>query len=180
MMMREATSKNGVNTCHKSYLTNTLAQKEIGTIGKVFNIDWGTQCFSGAFVDGLGMDTPVRLVVSQVELSDTESIIGLLVHEILHALGVGHTQKRPDRDTYITDYDCSSIMHYGDTDFTNHNGKTMTAKDANKCKFAYNTKLTTSDITLLKKMYCDNSKKNLVTSPNYPKNYPESKQRIPH
>jgi len=204
MVMREATSKNGVNTCHKSYLTNTLAQKEIGTIGKVFNIDWGTQCFSGAFVDGLGMDTPVRLVVSQVELSDTESIIGLLVHEILHALGVGHTQKRPDRDSYITvnwnnilefgkdqykkcvgntcqtyntDYDCSSIMHYGDTDFTNHNGKTMTAKDANKCKFAYNTKLTTSDITLLKKMYCDNSKKNLVTSPNYPKNYPANQNK---
>ena len=206
MVMREGTEKNGVKTCHKSYLTDTLAQKEIGTIGKVFNMEggWGTQCFSGAFVDGLGMDTPVRLVVSLVQLSDTEGIIGLLVHEILHALGVGHTQKRPDRDTYITvnwnnilefgkdqykkcvgntcqtyntDYDCSSIMHYGDTDFTNHNGKTMTAKDANKCKFAYNTKLTTSDITLLKKMYCDSSNKNLVTSPNYPKNYPANQNK---
>ena len=61
-----------------------------------------------------------------------------------------------------------------DTDFTNGQGKTMTAKDANKCRFAYNTKLTTSDITLLKKMYCDSSKKNLVTSPNYPQNYPAS------
>ena len=79
---------------------------------------------------------------------------------------IGNTCK-----THNTDYDCSSIVHFSDTDFANGNGvKTMTAKDANKCKFAYNTKLTTSDITLLKKMYCDKLNKNLVISPNYPKN----------
>ena len=204
LVMREATVSNGQATCQKDYINSNLKNKEIGAVGKIFDIDWSGGCFQGAFVDGLGMGTPVRMVVSSVELEDNEGIVGLLAHEILHALGVGHTQKRPDRDTYITvnwnnindmgkdqykkcvgntcqtyntAYDCSSIMHYQDDAFANGNGRTMTAKDANKCKFAYNTKLTTSDSTLLKKMYCDSSNKNLVTSPNYPKNYPASQNK---
>ena len=202
LVMREATfDKNGQATCQRNYINSNLKNKNINGAGKIFDSWWDGNCFSGAYVDGLGLGTPVRMVVSSTTLEDTENTVGLLVHEILHALGVGHTQKRPDRDNYITvnwnniaeggksqyekctgntcqthstEYDCSSIMHYMDTDFTNGQGKTMTAKDANKCRFAYNTKLTTSDITLLKKMYCDSSKKNLVTSPNYPQNYPAS------
>merc|ERR1711892_1120243 len=205
LAMREATiSDDGQATCQRSYIDSKLKNKDIGGAGKIFDTYWDGSCFPGAYVDGLGLASPVRMVVSSTSLEDNESTIGLLVHEILHALGVGLTQKRPDRDSYITvnwnnigaggksqyekctgntcqtyntAYDCSSIMHYGDTDFANQNGKTMTAKDANKCKFAYNTKLTDSDVTLLKKMYCDKTNKNLVTSPNYPKEYSASQDK---
>merc|ERR1719268_185349 len=204
LVMKEAQVVNGNPTCQRDYIKSNLASKDIAGAGKIFDTYWDGSCFSGAYVDGLGMGSPVRMVVSATSLEDTESTIGLLVHEILHALGVGHTQKRPDRDTYITvnwnnitpqgkgqyekctgntcqthntAYDCSSIMHYGDTDFASNSGPTMTAKDANKCKFAYNTKLTDSDVTLLKKMYCDGKQGNLVTSPNYPKNYPASQSK---
>ena len=202
LMMREASS---TGTCYKSYIDSTLKNKIIGKAGKPFDSYWEGTCFQGAYVDGLGMKTgdfgPIRMVTSAAALEDSESTLGLIVHEILHALGVGHTQKRPDRDTYITvnwnnvlsnfksqyekctgntcqthntAYDCSSIMHYSWDDFAS-NGKTMTAKDANKCSLSrYNTKLTDSDITLLKKMYCDGNKQNLVTSPNYPSVYSAS------
>jgi len=208
LVMREAQVTSSGSTCYRSYIESTLKNKEIGTIGKIFDTWWDGACFSGAYVDGLGIGSPRRMVISAAALEDHESDIGLLAHELLHAVGVGHTQKRPDRDTYITvnwnnvqesaksqltkctgntcqthntDYDCSSIMHYSERAFSNGNGdgKTMKAKDANKCNLAnYNTKLTTSDVTLLKKMYCDKTSKNLITTPNYPNVYPASQDKV--
>ena len=117
------------------------------------------------------------MVSSKFDLSDSDGTVGLYVHELLHILGVGHTQKRPDRDNYITvnynaitesgkaqyskctsncethdsPYDCQSIMHYRDYFFNNNNGKTMTPKDPKTCDLSgYMTKLTAADITLLK------------------------------
>lgn len=35
------------------------------------------------------------MVASQIDVDDTDSTVGLFVHEFLHNLGVGHSQKRP-------------------------------------------------------------------------------------
>ncbi|XP_055351852.1 papilin-like isoform X2 [Paramacrobiotus metropolitanus] len=81
--------------------------------------------------------------VTRVQLSaDCLSSMGIILHEILHALGMFHEQNRPDRDDHIeiftahiapkmqhsfeilpnmsvhgTKYDIESIMHYGPLDF---------------------------------------------------------------
>lgn len=78
---------------------------------------------------------------------------GQIQHEMLHALGFFHEHSRPDRDNYVrvrekfiqegkeinfqigslidplgTDYDYSSVMHYGEFQFTNNpNRKTINA-----------------------------------------------------
>ena len=58
----------------------------------------GGNCFGGGFTDGLGIGSPRRLVIGSACISPTsESGLGLTIHETLHALGVIHTQKRPDR-----------------------------------------------------------------------------------
>ena len=58
----------------------------------------GGSCFGGGYTDGLGARSPRRLVIGSACISPSSaSGVGLVVHEILHALGVEHTQKRPDR-----------------------------------------------------------------------------------
>ncbi|CAK9004247.1 unnamed protein product [Durusdinium trenchii] len=75
--------------------------------------------------------------------------VGVVLHELLHALGMAHEQARPDRDKYITvlwqnikpgmegqfgvmgnadasrPYDLTSIMHYGPTAFTKNGLPTL-------------------------------------------------------
>merc|ERR1719239_1845169 len=132
--------------------------------------------------------------------------INLVVHELLHVLGLVHTQKRRDRDqtirvrfdnierkphplypwrdtnkyqfeqcyqceTYGTEYDCKSIMHYESCSMSINVGRclatqgkeyaTMEPVDKNsKCTIAdlYSTNLwlTESDVTLINAMYCEN------------------------
>ena len=58
----------------------------------------GGSCFGGGYTDGLGIATPRRLVIGAACISPSSaSGVGLVIHEILHALGVIHTQNRPDR-----------------------------------------------------------------------------------
>ena len=77
------------------------------------------------------------LTVAQQLKPSRPDHVGLMVHELLHVLGMVHTQTRPDRDQYIKvierniiprsrfnyqkcvncetydiPYDCMSIMHY--------------------------------------------------------------------
>ena len=174
LIMREGTSKE----CYISYINANLKDKVVGRLGKPFSGNyWSGQCFGGAYASWLGAGSPTFMVSSKFDLSDSDGTVGLYVHELLHILGVGHTQKRPDRDNYITvnynaitesgkaqyskctsncethdsPYDCQSIMHYRDYFFNNNNGKTMTPKDPKTCDLSgYMTKLTAADITLLK------------------------------
>ena len=85
-------------------------------------------------------------------------------------------------ETHGSPYDCSSIMHYRDYFFkkAGATGPTMTAKDPATCSLSgYMTKLTDSDITLLKKMYCDQNGNNLVTSPSWGQgNYPDNQNKV--
>ena len=174
LLMREGTS----STCHRPYIQSNLKDKVVANIGKPFsNNYWLGGCFGGAYASVLGVASPAFMVSSQISLDDSDGTVGLFVHELLHNLGIGHTQKRPDRDNYITvnhnaitddgksqyakctsncethgsPYDCRSIMHYRDYFFNNGNGKTMTPKNPNTCDLSgYMTKLTASDITLMK------------------------------
>lgn len=80
------------------------------------------------------------------------SKIGIIIHEILHALGYFHEQSRPDRDNYVKimtanidpkklhnfkklsesstyglDYDYDSILHYSPYAFSINNEMTITS-----------------------------------------------------
>jgi len=59
-------------------------------------------CVGGGYVIGVGSGTPRTLVLSTgcLERHNFQDVV-LMTHEIFHALGVGHTQKRKDRDDYI-------------------------------------------------------------------------------
>jgi len=85
---------------------------------------------------------------------------GTFLHEVWHVFGITHTQRRSDRDDYITvffdriwrnkwgqydkcnscpipegvPYECNSIMHYSTRGFANSNQPTMEAKDPNSCR----------------------------------------------
>ncbi|KAI4884671.1 hypothetical protein NFI96_034285, partial [Prochilodus magdalenae] len=92
----------------------------------------------------------------QLSIGEGCGYIGIVEHEFLHALGFFHEQSRYDRDNYVTinfeniipeyvsnfdkvsalesttqgtPYDYTSLMHYGQNDFTNGNGSIIITKD---------------------------------------------------
>ena len=73
---------------------------------QIFDRGWGTGCFNGAWTNGLGARSPSFMVASQTSIDDNEATVGLFVHEFLHNLGVGHTQKRPGK------YDQSALESF--------------------------------------------------------------------
>jgi len=91
--------------------------------------------------------------------SGSKLIKGGVLHELMHVLGIQHTQKRSDRDNYLevnndcvkpdeysqnqykkaeighldnynVPYKCNSIMHYRDFELARNDCKTMVAKTA--------------------------------------------------
>merc|ERR1712106_208526 len=200
---REATTK--TNQCQAEYIANAYGGKDVNGLGDVF---WGQfdTCFSGAYAYmGSRPGKNQLMVISAMSLSEEQQDVGIVVHELLHNLGVGHTQKRSDQEENIkviwdniqdnpsakfqytkcqgtgcqnldTPYDCSSVMHYGVYGFSKNGKATMEAVDKTKCNLeSGKIRLSETDITLLKKMYCDGkADEKLVTSPNYPKNYPDN------
>eukprot|EP00111_Clytia_hemisphaerica_P024564 TCONS_00072424-protein len=103
---------------------------------------------------------------------------GVLIHEIMHGLGVWHEQSRGDRDQHIKinyhnmkccksqfterdytidslgfPYDLKSVMHYGPWAFSNGNGPTI--EPLNKRERIYNNgQFSDIDIQQLNAMYC--------------------------
>ena len=99
LLMKEGTR----SECYVDYINANLKEKEIGSLGKVFNRPWGPGCFGGAYASWLGSGSPTFMVVSAMDVRDDEGTVGLYVNELLHNLGVGHTQKRPGLTLYIID-----------------------------------------------------------------------------
>merc|ERR1712126_633115 len=163
--------KHDDNSCQLSYAKQKFVGKDIAGLGDIFDHltdkTNGEVCFRGAQAS-IGSASPAFLLISQMNPNPSRpNHVGLLVHELLHNLGLGHTQKRQDANdhieikeeniqklkfhnykactvendrncksynTYGTPYDCSSIMHYGDTLFLTEeararNAKTMVARN---------------------------------------------------
>ena len=119
LLMREGRARwvngNYQTTCYVDYINQNLKNRNFGDLGKVcssmiikldfyylfrkvFDMPWNAgNCFGGAFVWDLGMGRSkvAYLVPSIFEIDNRESTIGLFIHELLHNLGIGHTQKRP-------------------------------------------------------------------------------------
>ena len=89
-------------------------------------------CFSGAFAF-YGSASPQFLVISKTKLDSTDQAdVGLIVHELLHNLGLGHTQKRQDAKDHI-------VINWKNIDEISHRQyKTCTKQDDPACKY-YNT-----------------------------------------
>ncbi|XP_038589870.1 astacin-like metalloendopeptidase isoform X3 [Micropterus salmoides] len=106
-------------------------------------------------------------------------LVGNIVHEILHALGIQHEHTRTDRDQYIAvlphnimpgmeknfkkqegetfdlPYDVTSIMHYGSVFFSSNGRPTIVPKN-NVKDMGQRVKMTKMDIEKVRRLYnCD-------------------------
>jgi len=189
-------------SCQRSYAQDNLVGKNIKGLGNIYKQLYKRKkkkdCTGGGYAF-YGSESPQSLVISSTRLyPNRQQSIGFMIHELLHVLGVGHTQKRQDADenieikweniktkshsqyepedssrydTHGTRYNCMSIMHYRDTTWRTEKGKkTMVAIKPEECDLSsINRNLTDTDVKILKQMYCVN---NPIISPNYPENYP--------
>jgi len=161
-------SREGGNNgqCYQEYVTNSLGNN-INGYGDLYGVikrryRRGRKCFSGGYA-ARGKARGQNLVISSATLYKWQHSYKFIAHEILHNLGISHTQKRPDAEKYITIaydninkrsrynykpesniktfntiYDCMSIMHYRDTFFITDEAKkkgdkTMYPKDPATC-----------------------------------------------
>ena len=89
LMMKEG--EDGI--CYREYISQ---DKIIANLGKPFEWNWDGDCFGGAYAT-LGAYSPSILVSSMIDVEGLEDP-GIFVHELLHNLGISHTQERPNRD----------------------------------------------------------------------------------
>ena len=88
LLMKESNSEEG---CQKEFI-RSHKNEHISSLADLWNRD---DCFPGAYVPQLGARSPSYLVVSDMEV--TEDAIGLIVHELLHVLGVPNIHTRPGK-----------------------------------------------------------------------------------
>ena len=92
----------GRNKCYEQYIRDHLKNLDVrnrngDNLGKIFenSIALSGFCGGGAFV--VSYDVPTQgptLMVIDTEITDRKDTVGLFIHELLHVLGIGHTQKR--------------------------------------------------------------------------------------
>jgi len=130
-------------TCQLSYVQKNLVGKNIAGLGDIFSkmkhkVEEDV-CFSGGAFAYYGSDSPQSLVISQTKLNAQNQVdVGLLVHELLHNLGLGHTQKRQDAKEHI-------FINWENIDEANHGEyKPCTEEEDPACKY-YNTYRTPYD-----------------------------------
>lgn len=146
----------------------------------------GPNCFGGGFAN-LGALKPSKLTIGAACIRpDSSGAVKLVAHELLHNVGIMHTQTRRDRGNHIwvyknriqpsgrsqfdmctkcelhgTPYDCRSIMHYRDWAFQiNRNQPVMVAKNPSRCDVSSPAHyLTAADNQLINAIYkCGRSK----------------------
>ena len=85
--------KNG--KCHKNYINNVLQKKKIGSLGYIFK-HWDANCVWGGYAMGSSF-----VHIGGNDPSD-ETYKGVITHEILHILGIGHTHTRQGIEKKLT------------------------------------------------------------------------------
>ena len=99
---REASHDDG--SCQIKYTKENLVGQDIGGFTNLYDkmqYRADGSCFPGAYAY-YGSASPQSFVISQTPLSpDNQQDVGLVVHELLHNLGLGHTQKRSDAGDHI-------------------------------------------------------------------------------
>ena len=89
-------------SCMVNYMRSNLIGKDIAGLGDIYaRLSVVSSCFGGAYA-WYGSASPQNFGISKTKLShEKQNDIGLVVHELLHNLGLGHTQKRQDASQHI-------------------------------------------------------------------------------
>jgi len=146
-----------------------------------------------SFIKGGGCWSYVGKVFNgeqQISIGSGCAYLGIVAHEIGHAIGFHHEQSRPDRDDYINvhyeniqsglerqfdkyewtqvtsrdvGYDIGSVMHYGSHGFSSNGLPTITTIDPlDMYRLGNRDGLSAADITLANLIYeCDNECSNM-------------------
>jgi len=137
------------------------------------------------FVKKIGCYSPVgrqyrKRGMQELSIGEGCNSKGIIMHELMHALGFWHEQSRSDRDDYLEvfwenikkgqehnfnrykpkqmdsqggAYDFSSIMHYGNYAFSKNNKPTMLSVKDPMLQFGQIEKLSDTDILQLNSIY---------------------------
>ena len=90
LLMKESNSEG----CQQEFIKSHMNEHHhISSLVDLWDQGLWEDCFPGAYVPQLGARSPSYLVVSDMEVTD--NAIGLLVHELLHVLGVPNIHTRP-------------------------------------------------------------------------------------
>jgi len=91
-------------SCQLDYIKDELVGKNIKGLGYIYKrLKGRTSCSPRGAYAWYGSSSPQNLGISQIRLNkNNQGNVGLMIHEILHNLGLGHTQKRQDASEHIT------------------------------------------------------------------------------